>query len=946
MPIAHNQKAFHSGEWAPQLYARVDLAKYHSGAALLENFFVDYRGGASTRPGTKFINQAYKSSSAVRLIPFSASFTVSYVLEFGDYYVRFFSNGSAVLETAGAITGASQANPCSVTQVAHGYSTGNWVYITGVLGMTQLNEKYYSITVTGANTYTLATVNGTAVNSTGYSAYSSAGTGARVYTLASPYAAADLAKVKFAQNVNTLVLTHPSYAPYILTLTSATSWSLGPIAFGGTISAPTNVAVTSTVGAGTVNYSYVVTAVDANGQESTVSTAGTIANKLDIATTAGSNTITWTASTGASYYNVYRATKTYGAAVPTGAGFGYLGNCTGTTFIDTNLTADFSVGFPVGRNPFQGAGVASVTITANGAYTTVPTVTFGAAPSGGATATGNAILQIVGTPTIAVNNGAWAVGDIVYLVTSAYGPVRLVVATVNGSGAILTFQPITYPGSSAGYISSGSTPGNPVTMSESPTTPHITPTVNLTWGVTQILLLSAGYGYTSAPAVTFSAGAAAGTAVLASAAGGNPAVCGYYQQRLVLCASAAYPQTFYMSTTGSYYNYNISNPVAPDDAITGSIVSKELNEIKAAITMPGGLVLLSNRQAWQVNGGSAGSAITAIDVTTQSQAFNGTNDVPPILANYDILYVQAKGSIVRDLTYDFYKNIYTGTDISILSSHLFFKKQILEWAFAEEPFKIVWCVRDDGYLLSLTFLKEQELIGWAHSLTDGLFKSICTVTESTSYGSVDAIYLVVERTINGNTVKYIERMAERFLTDNALPDANCWCVDAGLQYNSTPATTFSGLDHLIGETVTGLADGVVITPQVVSASGTITLGSAASVVTIGLPFTCYLQTLILDLGEPTVIGKLKKIITMTIRAANTLGIKFGRLLSTLVPMKDFSGSVDAQSVTVSNVLVTHDARQLIDPRWDQDGQYYIVQDQPLPATILGVVPEVKVEDGK
>src|SRR5882762_3879561 len=136
------QHSFHAGEWAPALNARVDLAQYHSAAATLRNFFVDYRGGASSCPGTKYILQARISGKAVRLIPFQASFTVNYVLEFGDFYIRFYFNGAPVLETAKIITNASQANPLVVDiSTNHGWSVGDWVFITGVVGMTQLNGK-------------------------------------------------------------------------------------------------------------------------------------------------------------------------------------------------------------------------------------------------------------------------------------------------------------------------------------------------------------------------------------------------------------------------------------------------------------------------------------------------------------------------------------------------------------------------------------------------------------------------------------------------------------------------------------------------------------------------------------------------------------------------------------------------------------------------------------
>src|SRR6185312_13816688 len=107
---------------------------------------------------------------------------------------------------------------------------------------------------------------------------------------------------------------------------------------------------------------------------------------------------------------------------------------------------------------------------------------------------------------------------------------------------------------------------------------------------------------------------------------------------------------------------------------------------------------------------------------------------------------------------------------------VFYGFNLLEWAWAEEPFKIVWAVRNDGILLALTFLKEQELIAWAHSDTQGLFKSIATVVEALTSGSVDAIYTVVQRVVNGNTVQYIERMTDQVYSTGT---TDAWQVDAG-----------------------------------------------------------------------------------------------------------------------------------------------------------------------
>ena len=135
------QASFNSGEWSPKLFARVDLQKYKSGAALLENFFVDYRGGASTRVGTKYIIQAYKSSTQVRIINFQASFAVGYVIEIGNGYMRFIYNGAPVVESSFNITAATRANPCVLTIPGHNFLAGAWIYIIKVAGMTQLNSR-------------------------------------------------------------------------------------------------------------------------------------------------------------------------------------------------------------------------------------------------------------------------------------------------------------------------------------------------------------------------------------------------------------------------------------------------------------------------------------------------------------------------------------------------------------------------------------------------------------------------------------------------------------------------------------------------------------------------------------------------------------------------------------------------------------------------------------
>ncbi len=168
------------------------------------------------------------------------------------------------------------------------------------------------------------------------------------------------------------------------------------------------------------------------------------------------------------------------------------------------------------------------------------------------------------------------------------------------------------------------------------------------------------------------------------AGGNNPSCSCFFQQRHVFAASLTQPETMWMSQPGLYDNFNVSDPAQADDAITATLVSLQVNAIKSMVPMPGGLIALTAKGAWQVSGGSPGAAVTPADITATPQAYNGASDLPPIVVNDNILYVQAKGAIVRNLVYNFYVNIYTGTDISVLSNHLFYGHQIVQWAYAED----------------------------------------------------------------------------------------------------------------------------------------------------------------------------------------------------------------------------------------------------------------------
>lgn len=947
------QTSFNAGEWAPKLNARVDLQKYHSGAALLRNFFVDYRGGATTRPGTKFINQA--RSTTVRLIPFTASFTVTYMLEFGPGYIRFYNNGAPILEAATSITAAASGSPEVFTDTAHGYANNDWLFIGG---------SYYIVQGATTNTFTLTDLFGNAINTNPFTLPAAA---QRVYTiLTSPYQAGDLQLIKFAQDVNFLFLCHPNYAPQLLTFNGPTSWTLAPISFAPTIGTPTLSSAATTFAAGSQAVSYIATAVDANGQES-----GGLYHaytSLAMSGVAGTNTIIVNAVPGAVSYNLYRSQINFANSSPAaGSSFGFIGNFTTPTLFDSNTNPNFAQGPPILQNPFAGASVQSLTLNAGGAQYSLAT-TVNITGGGGSLASATATIDPRGVNSVNItNNGQY--------VNSSGDPAPTCTVSFSGGGGsgatgvgnmFLEFN----TGGTSGYGVASVTMTNIGVGYTSPPTPVFTvsgaalrtaATGNSAIGngaITGLTLTNGGESFTSAPSVSFSnvgsgTGASA-TATIGAPSSGNPSVPALVQQRSFFGGPQFSPSQFNLSQPGSPFNFNISFPLEDDDAIQATLTSNTLNSIKSAVAVSAGLIIFSDKAAWLVNGGSSGSAIGATTIVANAQGYSGASDLPPIVTPNDILYNQAKGSIVRDLSYNFYTNTYQGMDVSILSSHLFYGFSLLQWAWAEEPFKVVWAVRSDGTLLSFTYMKDQELLAWAHSDTQGSFTSVATVNEPTAIGNVDAVYVAVNRTVNGQSVTYIERFVELNYPNDYI---SSWQVDAGIGYIGAPATTFSGAQQLGGMAVTGLADGVVIN-FTMPTSGTFVFGpggttgltgiASASVVTVGLQFLPQLQTLALDLGgEPTVQSKRKRVTAVTTRVAQALGLSAGRTLDSVQPMKDLVlGNIGTMSNTRVNGLQTTDARIIVDPIWDVFGQYYVVQPNPYPASILGVIPEVVVGDSK
>jgi len=728
MAMPFSRTSFAAGEVSPSVWGRTDLAKYHVGCSTMRNFFVSFRGGAISRAGTKFVGQCWQNANIgtppPRDIRFQYSINQGYVLEFGEHYMRVKSDGGYVTESNESITGITSQNPGVVTVPGHGYSTGNWVQISGIVGsMSSLNGYSYSITVLDANRFTLANGFGVPIDTSSYAPSFGTGVSARIYTMyPTPWAAVDLPYLKFTQSSDVMSLccvnqeTKTEYPPYDLKRITATNWTLTEVTFESSIAAPVGVSGGTQV-SGSWTYQYVVTAVSkTTGDESSTSPILTILNAANNAITSNTLTIQWTPVADAESYNIYRANPSLNS-VQVGATFGFVGTSVGIYFTDSNITADFTKVPPTHQDPFARSAISYVTPASLGSGYTQATVGY-------------------------------------------------TINTTTGSGAVLI----------------------PVVSN---------PTTTGTGGIAAVIVSVSGKNYAPTDTITITdSGGGSGAVValtLGPSSGTYPGGVAYFQQRRYYFSSLNSPDTIWASQPGSFLNMDISIPVVDSDAITATPWSQQVNGIQSMVPMQSGLVVLTGSGAWQITGGSTQTAVTPSNITATAQAYNGVSaTVPAFPINYDILYVQAKGSLIRDLAYNFFVNIFTGADKTELANQLFNGYQITQWAYAEEPYRVVWATRNDGALLALTFVKDEDVYGWSRHDTNGLFVSVCSVTEP----PVDAVYVIVKRYIQdiGNGTSGWAFYSERFDNRLWLEAEDAWCVDCGLSYpqNSPNATLTPG----------------------------------------------------------------------------------------------------------------------------------------------------------
>ncbi len=351
----------------------------------------------------------------------------------------------------------------------------------------------------------------------------------------------------------------------------------------------------------------------------------------------------------------------------------------------------------------------------------------------------------------------------------------------------------------------------------------------------------------------------------------------------------------------------------------------------------------SSSGEWTVSGSSLNTPVTPGGVKANREGTFGAAKVPPCQAGPSLLYVQRSGKKVREMAYRLDSDSYTSRDLTLLSAHLG-EPGIVQLATVQEPDPMLFCVRADGVLLAMTYLPEQDVCAFARITTSGAVESVCAVFNDEACR--DELWLVVRRSavVDGQSVerRFIEILAPGF-TEEAADTVQAFFVDAGLSYSGTPVRTLTGLSHLAGRVVQILADGAVLPEQTVAQDGSISLAREAATVHAGLGYASVLRPMRLEHSgaRGSAQTRTKRIIEVGLRLYRTLGGKVGPDLSRLEPLL-YRSSADGMDGPPA--LFTGDKSVRFPQGWSPDGVLTLVQDQPLPMTVLLIAPTLALNE--
>lgn len=907
--------AFTGGVFSEALLGRSDVEKYDLGLAAGLNWFIHYQGGASTRPGTQFLDYVQDDDQPVRLAEFKYSSRIAdvYLLVFSLNRLRFMQNGAYVLESQKNISAISTSGV--FTSNAHGYVNGDWVKLIAIAG-----AGTYEVTAASTNTFRLKNPDGTFLVPT--ETYSSAMKVARIYTLASPFAVDDLAELHFSQIRDEVIITHLDYPPYKLSRVTATNWTITPVDLAGNTTAPGTLTLTPQT-SGSAGVLYGVTAVNLAGEESYVSNFKVTEATNNFTSTAGSVKLTWTAMTDVQYYNVYRSIVfPVGADALVSQELGFIGRSKAPEFTDANIVPDFTTPPPTFSNPFVQGAITAINMTAAGTGYSKSTATVTVTGSGSGFV-GKPVVNGAGTiiGVLIINPGSGYVNPVVSFGGGGAGATATAVAgAVSGTYprcSVLLQQRRVYAGTELQPMTLfGSRPGQPENFSTS-------------------LYGSADDSFE----------------LTLDAADVNP---------IKFCV--AFPSGLVAFTENAVHLVRGSE----DKTISPlTAMAEPLSGTGIASTPP---LYIEDEILYVTNAGTEVRLLRPVVITNQTRSFSTSLYSTDFFSKQNViqswgfakepfrlLWAQRRDGTFLSMTYLLEQNVFAWSNHDTQG----IVKQIT--TLAERGRDRVYMVVERK--IGTTWRKYIERFGFRDvSTVERMYAVDCglqldlpnpdavlTVTETTASTSSDVFTAddigahlragdgraVVVSVVDPKNAVIAWQIA---LTERVPQTSEFRTYASGDWSLARKYSTVGNLHHLEGKTVQVFADGNWQADQVVE-NGSITLSSRASLVAVGLSFTAELKTLPLHAADLILAAKNKRVVGAALRLLETRGLSVGDG-ETFYDMKDRTNeALDEPARFQSGV------REIaIASSWEFDGSLTVRKTGPMNATLLGLVLKAEKSD--
>ena len=392
---------------------------------------------------------------------------------------------------------------------------------------------------------------------------------------------------------------------------------------------------------------------------------------------------------------------------------------------------------------------------------------------------------------------------------------------------------------------------------------------------------------------------------------GYPKSATFYQSRLWFGGSLQRPQTIWGSKTNDFFNFDDGTSL-DDEGIDVTLDTDQVNAI-TAVYAGRHLNIFTTGGEFSIQD----SPITPAKVAVRRETLFGSTSIPPKMIDGSVIYIDRTGKSVREFLFSYNEDAYTSGTVSLLASHLLNSPVDMDVSkgTSSDDANYLYFVNGDGTMAVFNTLRAQEVSGWTKWETTGEVESVSVV--------VDEVYVIVKRTIDSSTVRYLEQ-----LDVDSYTDANK-IVTLG-----SPGTSVTGLAHLNGEACRVRADGA-IRDNATPSGGSITLTEDGTVVEVGLNYTSSIKTMPvnMDFEDGPTLTRRKRIIKVVPNLYESLGISINgdRFID-----RNFGMTLGSAPTPFTGI------REMYLLGWTDLAQVEITQTDPTPMTLLGLGVEVEV----